>query len=319
MKLERQMRRKVPTVLRLAPEKPWLEGWITDVGMRFAGRFGVGLDLVFGSRACGEFGILTYHRTAPWPRGCYRTETVHPDRFREQIAGLQSRGFIVWPLSRVVAASASGSPIPPRTVVITFDDGFRSVYTYAWPILKELNAPATIFLCTGYLDGTDPFPFDDWGRKNRDGVPVDAYRPLTTAQCLEMAQDELIEFGAHSHTHEDFRGRPDEFREDVQKCVDILRSMFLVNDLTFAFPVGSPHRGFTSPELTEAAKSTGVTCGLTTECTWVKPSSDPFHWGRFNAFNWDTSATLAAKLDGWYYWAAELKRKVFRPFVSHER
>jgi glycosyltransferase involved in cell wall biosynthesis len=55
-----------------------------------------------------------------------------------------------------------------------------------------------------------------------------------------------------------------------------------------------------------------VICGLTTDCALVDPRSDPFEWGRFNAFDWDTSTTLAAKLDGWYTWAAKLKRSILR-------
>ena len=45
---------------------------------------------------------------------------------------------------------------------ITFDDGFENNYVNAWPVLKELNLPATIFVATKYLDSDVPFPFDDW-------------------------------------------------------------------------------------------------------------------------------------------------------------
>ena len=51
------------------------------------------------------------------------------------------------------------------------------------------------------------------------------------------------------------------------------------------------------------ARAAGVKCGLTTMAELVELSVSPFKWGRFNVFAWDTSATLSAKLAGWYSWA----------------
>jgi peptidoglycan/xylan/chitin deacetylase (PgdA/CDA1 family) len=240
------------------------------------------------------------------------THNVTPVDFRCQITGLLSRGFSVWALRQVLQYRKSGKPIPPRTIVITFDDGFESVYTNAWPILRELDIPATVFVSTAYLDSMTPFPFDAWGNAWQRRVPAECYRPLSTAQCCEMAAEGLIELGAHTHTHRDFRDRPDEFREDLQISVDVVRERFGEPEPSSAFPFGAPHRGYASECLVDAARKTGVCCALTTECVPVDPQSDPFRWGRFNAFPWDTGATLAAKLGGWYGWAGRLKRRVLQ-------
>ena len=109
----------------------------------------------------------------------------------------------------------AGEPIPRRTFVVTFDDGYESVYETAWPILKELSIPATVFIVTSYLDSGRPFVFDDWAAAGSAAAPAAAWRPLSTAQCNEMARDGLIELGSHTHTHADFRGRPEEFRRDL--------------------------------------------------------------------------------------------------------
>jgi hypothetical protein len=100
----------------------------------------------------------------------------------------------------------------------------------------------------------------------------------------------------------------------VQKSADVVRSAFGIEDVAFAFPVGKVHSGFAGGAMTEAARQAGVICGLTTDCQLVELESDPFSWGRFNVFSWDSDATLAAKLDGWYSWAAGLKRGVARRF-----
>lgn len=310
------MIRQTPIGLQ-APEKSRLRHIVDNAGMQVAGRAGVGLDWLLGSRVNGALGIITYHRIAPDVRGLPRMpHNVPPDRFCEQLTGLLARGFTVWPLSRILACRARGETIPPQTIAVTFDDGFQTVYTNAWPVLQKLQVPATVFLTTAYLDYEDAFWFDTWGTRYADRVAPEIYRPLTTDQARRMAERGLIELGAHTHTHEDFRHRPEEFRRDLQVSVDIVRSCFGQQAVTFAFPFGSGHHGFVSSELIGAAKQTGVTCGLTTENTVVDIRSDPFRWGRFTAFSWDTAATLAAKLHGWFSWAPKLRQRLARAIPS---
>jgi peptidoglycan/xylan/chitin deacetylase (PgdA/CDA1 family) len=282
-----------------------------DLGMRSAGRLAVVLDWLCGRRAGQMIGIVTYHRIAYSRQGVPKpSSNVEPRRFRSQLEGLLSRGFSFVSLRAVLAARETGEPLPQRTAVITFDDGFQSVYTNAWPVLRELRVPATIFVSTAYLDSDAPFPFDDWGITHQRQVPADDYRPLTTAHCREMLADGNIDIGAHTHTHRDLRLRVDEFQQDLQISVDDVRARFGTRDVTFAFPFGSPYLGYAGGELANAARRTSVLCALTTECVPVELHGDPFTWGRFNAFCWDTGATLAAKLNGWYSWAPQLRQRV---------
>jgi peptidoglycan/xylan/chitin deacetylase (PgdA/CDA1 family) len=291
-----------------ADDKPNLASSANVAAMKAAAWLATGLDRLLGARAHGRMGILTYHRVSPLIPGFPPpTHNVPPGRFRGHLAGLLDRGFTIWPLGELLRYSASGRPTPPRTIALTFDDGFQSVYTDAWPVLREFHAPATIFIATAYLGGAAPFPFDTWGWKHRDALPPASYRPLTVEQCREMLDGGLIDLGAHTHTHRDLRDQPDTFREDLQISVDYLRSTWGLTDVTFAFPFGARHSGFAGPRLVTAAKRTGVNCGLTTDCRLIDSGSDPFEWGRFNVFPWDTAATLVAKLDGWYTWAASVK------------
>lgn len=295
-------------------------GRLTGFGKRTAGWVGTGLNRFLGRRDVESLGIILYHRVAPNVRDVPKpTINVTPDRFREQLSGLLARGFSFWPLRKVLASGAKGTLLPPRTVAVTFDDGFENVYTNAWPVLRELNVPATVFVNTAYLDSRDPFPFDPWGVIYRDHVPAESYRPLTSAQCEEMTREGPVELGAHTHTHEDFRGRPDDFRKDLQTSLDILRSRFGQREVTFAFPFGKPSLGFTDRELTQVVRESGAICALTTEDVLVDPLSDPFRWGRFNVYDWDSSATLAAKLEGWYTWAPKTQEWFSRAVSSAAR
>jgi peptidoglycan/xylan/chitin deacetylase (PgdA/CDA1 family) len=188
-----------------------------------------------------------------------------------------------------------GKRIPPKTFVVTFDDGYENVYRYAWPVLKELVVPATIFLATAYLDSELPFPFDDWTAAGSMRVPGESWKPLTTEQCHEMQREGLVTLGTHTHTHGIFRGRPEALHRDLLVSLDVLRTRFGVTDCPFAFPYG-----ITDPDLTDAARATGVSCSLTTQSGLVAPNTDPFTWGRWTVESSDTASTLAAKLAGWY-------------------
>lgn len=280
---------------------------VKDAGKRFAGTMAAALRAVRG-RAQNAIGILVYHRIAPCPPGVPTpTMNVTPARFRQQLIELQAQGYAIWPLRRLLDHARTGQPIEGKVAVITFDDGFACVHQEAWPILQELGLPATIFLNTAYTDSEAPFPFDPWALAHQGRVSPDTYLPLTLAQCEQMAADGRVEFGAHTHTHRDLRGQPDEFRRDLEQNLWHLRKTFGLTDATFAFPFGRRSSGHSGDDLLAAARDTGVLCALTTEAEPIDPSQDPFGWGRFNCYEWDTGATLAAKLEGWYCWAPRLQ------------
>jgi hypothetical protein len=158
-----------------------------------------------------------YHRVVETcPELPIPTWNVAPAKLRQQLAGLMARGFEAWPLSKLVNAHRRRAAIPAKVFAVTFDDGYENNYLNAWPILRELKVPATIFLATKYLDSEAPFPFDDWSAAGSAQAPAAAWRPLSTGQCREMLASGLIELGAHTHSHERFRGRYDAFRADMQ-------------------------------------------------------------------------------------------------------
>lgn len=278
-----------------------------DLGMKVAGRLATVLRHLPTPRAANQFGILNYHRIAPVVRGLAPpTLNVPPQLLREQITGLARQGFTFLSLDEVLRRSTNDATLPSRTVVITFDDGFESVYEYAWPTLRELGVPATIFLNTGYLGNQTPFPFDSWANTYANDIPPVTYRPLTVAQCQEMAATGQIALGAHTHTHADFRGRHEMFQRDMQICLDSLKRNFGDTSPTFAFPFGKPSTGFTEKALIDIVRSFGLECALTTEPRCASLADSPYHWGRFNVYEWDTAESLAAKALGFYGWVPRL-------------
>jgi peptidoglycan/xylan/chitin deacetylase (PgdA/CDA1 family) len=282
--------------------------WATS---RFSGL----LQRLYGSYCADGFGVLMYHRIAAPVPGIRRpTANVTPDRFREQLTGLLSMGFSAWPLSKLLHAHRNGEAIPANAFAVTFDDGFENNYTDAWPVLKELNVPATILLATNYLDSDRPFPFDAWSGAGTECVPESTWRPLSTGQCAEMLDSGLVELGAHTHTHGKFVGHRNAFRQDLARCLNVLRGRFQLERPAFAFPYGAY-----SAELVDVAMELGVSCCLTTRHQRVNPGAETTLIGRFNVECSDSPAVVAGKLSGWRTAIAETGKRSIRPFARRTR
>jgi len=111
--------------------------------------------------------ILMYHRVLPAqpddsPQGDWERVrslpgiVVTPEMFDAQLSFL-ARHYNVISLARLLQHLNSGNSLPARTVAITFDDGWRDNYTYAFPLLKKHNLPATVFLTANYVGTLNVF------------------------------------------------------------------------------------------------------------------------------------------------------------------
>lgn len=96
--------------------------------------------------------ILMYHRVAP-KQDNWSLEPLSPRSFERQIEYL-CRTFELLSLDQLVHYIRGGESFPEKAAVITFDDGYKDDYLYAYPILKKHHVPTTIFLTAGHI-GTD--------------------------------------------------------------------------------------------------------------------------------------------------------------------
>lgn len=103
--------------------------------------------------------ILLYHHVAD---DTPPSTSVTPARFELHLELLARRNVTVWPLRRLLAAVLDGSePVPARTVAITFDDAYRSIYDTAWPELKRRGWPFSVFVNTDAVDA-GRVPYMSW-------------------------------------------------------------------------------------------------------------------------------------------------------------
>lgn len=147
-----------------------------------------------GLAGAGEarFMSLSYHEVIPDNEPLTPTAVRASDLAR-QFAWLQANGYHPVSVDQILAARAGGPPLPPKALLLTFDDGFKDAYSHAFPLLKLFHYPAVIALVGKWMDVPDDQMVD------YDGQPVPRSKFLTWAQVREMQASGLIEVASHSY------------------------------------------------------------------------------------------------------------------------
>jgi len=131
--------------------------------------------------------IFGYHRFVNKVR---RPDTeILPANFEAQMKELKDKGVAVIGMQDFLAWKRGEKSIPPKCAIITIDDGYKSGYEVAWPILKKYEYPVTMFI---YTEGIKP------GGRYAGG------ESMTWDQLAEM-RDAGVDIQAHSATHQDLR------------------------------------------------------------------------------------------------------------------
>jgi len=176
------------------------------------------------TRAAEHGVILMYHHVdANTPP----STSVSPEQFASHLDHLQDNDYQVLPLSTLLQQVYDGDgQLPERSVAITFDDAYRSVYTQAFPALARRAMPFTVFVATGAVD--------------------EGYRDFLSWQQIRDMQDSgLASFGAHSVSHAHLLsglGEPGwkaAAEGEIDHSVQRLEKMLGSSDISsFAYPFG---------------------------------------------------------------------------------
>lgn len=127
--------------------------------------------------------ILAYHVLNPTIPS---SMTITPDKFESQIKWLKDNGYTVIPLKQLVSyLQGNNVTLPEKPVVITADDGWKSDYTYMYPIARKYNVPITLFI----------YPQTISKGKNA----------LTWDQLKELMQTGLFDVQSHTLSHPNFK------------------------------------------------------------------------------------------------------------------
>ena len=139
--------------------------------------------------------IFCYHRLVDKIR--YPGTEITPAAFEAQMKELKDRGITVISLQDLLAWKRGEKNIPPRCAVVTFDDGWKSQYEVAWPIMKKYGYPFTMFIYTegvrgGSLGGGEAITWEQLADMRDNGVDIEATlrdssgparRPYHNADC----------------------------------------------------------------------------------------------------------------------------------------
>jgi peptidoglycan/xylan/chitin deacetylase (PgdA/CDA1 family) len=104
--------------------------------------------------------VLMYHSVNPDARPQNRL-AISVEAFERQMHFLKNNHYHVLPLDSVAGLIREKRKIPHKTVAITFDDGYKDNYTYAFPVLKKYSLPATIFVIINEVGRADRLSWDE--------------------------------------------------------------------------------------------------------------------------------------------------------------
>lgn len=209
--------------------------------------------------------ILMYHEVRSGPNSLY----VPAERFREQMRYLAESGY-----RTVTMAQAEDllrdKKIPVKTVVLTFDDGYTSFCTQAWPIMQEYGFTGTVYVCTSFI-----------GRSN--------YLTLEQLKALQAAGAEI---GSHSCNHISLKEAS--YEQQVQEILtskQLLEANLGLPCRSFCYPTG------TYSDITPTiVKDAGYTSAVTVAYGHAMPAGNPFLTPRVRVPGWITLDKFAQNI-----------------------
>ncbi len=159
--------------------------------------------------------ILLYHHIGDSPGNS--PYYVSPYAFEQQMYLLRAWGYETISVELMVRAIKEGALLPPKPIILTFDDGSVSVFTNALPIMQKYNFTGTVYLVHNFIGFTN----------------------YMNAEQIRSLYASGWEVGSHSLSHADLTERPDRQREEIIDSRRRLEAILGVPVLSFAYPFGA--------------------------------------------------------------------------------
>jgi peptidoglycan/xylan/chitin deacetylase (PgdA/CDA1 family) len=213
-----------------------------------------------------------------------------PEQFDAQMAALLKAGYTPISLGQVRQYLIAGLEDIGKPILITFDDGYESVFQYALPVAKKYKIPMIVFVVT-----------------SRIGLKPQFSRYMNEKQMREMAHSGFFEFGSHTHSlHTDSMKIFDAFGEKKNNpvCRLLKRDLRLSNEkiasilgkkpIAIAWPYGK-----FGPEFTSIARTAGFKLHFTSRYGYNEEGFNPYLIKRIPVSSRDTETSIIAKLRGY--------------------
>jgi peptidoglycan/xylan/chitin deacetylase (PgdA/CDA1 family) len=223
-------------------------------------------------------------------------------------------------LDDVREARQSGRALPPRSVIVTFDDGYRGVLDHALPILERYGIPAAVFVSTAPVLNGQHFWFDALSRREGEtsvvnaralpyqkwrtlvesietaAIETESHRPLTRPELERLAKSPFIEIGAHTMMHPTLALAPiADQQHEVAGCMAALERVLERPVTAFAYPYGNPFADYT-PETVNVVRHARFDLAFTTGASFAALECDPLQIPRFTMLDTVGDVELAHRL-----------------------
>ncbi|RYE37956.1 MAG: polysaccharide deacetylase family protein, partial [Sphingobacteriales bacterium] len=176
--------------------------------------------------------ILMYHSVAPSGLTLLNRYRITPEVFEDQLKYLSDAGYYSADWDAWLTAMKNRQPLPGRAIMLTFDDGYKDFYDFAWPVLKKYNFTATVFLVTSQIGGKNV-----WDSTYGEEVQLMSREEIQKLHC------EGVVFGSHTATHASLAGSSP---VDITKELAISRSSMIqdlgINTKLIAYPYGATNK-----------------------------------------------------------------------------
>jgi biofilm PGA synthesis lipoprotein PgaB len=227
--------------------------------------------------------ILIYHNLSD----SETSATISPQHFAAQIASLQQKGYNFISLDQLDGFLAGQGELPPNAVVITFDDGYESVYHYAYPLLAQNHIPASMFIIVKNVGATqNQIPKMTWAEmQEMQAQGMRFYSHTYDSHHLVRSPDGSVQPALIARQYLTAAGREESeveyerrIKDDLSLSKNILETQLGSPVNCLALPYGSE---------TETVKQIAQACGFqylfTVDPGLVDQTSDPLALKRINA------------------------------------
>ena len=207
--------------------------------------------------------------------------SVSPESFERQMKFLCDLRYNVVGLDKVIGYLEKKEKVPPRTVAITFDDGFYNNYKYAYPVLKKYGLIATIFIIVDKI-GTPGF--------------------LSWDELKEMSDSGFVVIGSHSVSHKwlPSLGRRD-LKRELEESKAVLKKKLGKSVDVFCYPIGAHDE-----RVIDGVKEAGYACAVATNPGRFKPADDIYAIKRVRISRTsDSLFVFWIETSGYYTWIKE--------------
>jgi peptidoglycan/xylan/chitin deacetylase (PgdA/CDA1 family) len=225
--------------------------------------------------------VLCYHRFQDRPSGKDDSYWLSPERFESHLKYLKDNGYNVIPMRDYVSfIEGKTKELPDRCVIITIDDGYKSVYTKAYPLLKKYGFTATVYLYAVFFPG--------------------GKTALSLEEVKEMQADGF-EFGSHSYTHPYLTARKK--LADDDKYLAMLKHEISDSKAYLEKKLGTPvdtlayPYGLYSSDITAAVKEAGYKAAFSVVPSYNTADTDRYMQKRTMIYYSDKAEKLAGILE----------------------